>query len=252
MIDRPDEYRLMALAEGFHWWYKTLHMKCLEVLNLNCIGSEIKILDAGCGTGGLMAFLKDCGYLDIEGFDLSETGVSYCLSRGLHVWQQDLNALNVDFNGKYYDAIFSCDTLCYLSEEESRIFFDNCHNMLNIGGLLVVNIPALQAFSGIHDIAVGIRQRLVRKEMLNLFDSNKYKVVQNEYWPFILSPLVYVVRLFQRVRLKTRRVSKIQSDVKSPTKWINWLFFILCRFEQKYIASIAPFGSSIFLVLRKK
>ena len=252
MLDRPDEYRLMALVEGTHWWYQSLHMKCLEVLSRNCSAPDIKILDAGCGTGGLMTFLKGRGYLHIEGFDLSETGIKHCLNRGLHVWQQDLKALNVGSNKKKYDAIFSCDTLYFLSEKECCIFFDNCHELLNEGGVLTVNIPALQAFSGTHDIAVGIRQRFSRKEILNVFDSNKYEIVQNEYWPFILSPLIYLARLFQRVQLQARLVSKIQSDVKSPTKWINCLFFILCRFEQKYIASIAPFGSSIFLVLRKK
>ncbi len=252
MLERNEEYQLMALVEGTHWWYKALHMKCLKVLKNNGCEPRIKILDAGCGTGGLMAYLKDRGYSHIEGFDLSEIAIQHCLNRGLHVWKQDLKVLNVDCNEKGYDAIFSCDTLYYLSEQESRVFFDNCYELLNDGGLLVVNIPALQAFSGIHDIAVGIRKRFKRKEILNQFDSNKYEVLQDKYWPFILSPLIYLVRLFQRMLLACGLVTKIKSDVKLPSKWINYLLIVLCDFEENNVASIVPFGSSIFLVLRKK
>lgn len=61
MINRPNEYRLMAIVEDVHWWYRFLHMKCFEALTQNFSNSKIKILDAGCATGGLMGYLKNHG-----------------------------------------------------------------------------------------------------------------------------------------------------------------------------------------------
>lgn len=251
MINQPNEYRLMATAEGFHWWYKHLHTKCFDVLFHNFSNQQIKILDAGCGTGGLMAFLKDRGYQNIKGFDLSEIGVKFCLNRDLDVWHQDIKTLKLGINEGCFDSIFSCDTLCYLSEEEIRIYFNNCYDLLNVGGLLIINLPALKSFSGIHDIAVGIKQRFVRENLISLFTCDKYEIIQCQYWPFLISPFIYIVRLYQRIKLYLRPNSKIESDIKLPSKSINWLLYIICRFDQSFLRNVSPFGSSIFLVLRK-
>ena len=252
MLDRPDIYRLIAWVEDSHWWYKTLHIRCVAALNRNFNNSKINILDVGCGTGGLMNYLVGRGYKNIEGFDLSEVAVEYSLSRGLMCWKQDIKTLNVHPNLKLYDAIFSCDTLYYLSKEEVYIFLENCHKLLNENGLLVLNIPALEIFSGIHDVAVGIQHRFTRKDVFDFIDGEKYEVKQYEYWPFITSPLIFLVRILQRMKLYFVPATMIKSDVKLPPKLLNWFLFIICSFELKYLAKIAPFGSSIFLVLKKR
>jgi SAM-dependent methyltransferase len=253
MLDNPNEYHRMALAEREHWWTRTLHKRCLRALNRKSgYDQENKILDAGCGTGGLMTCLKNNGYLNVKGFDLSEIAVNYCLTLGLDVWQKDLKSLNAGLNEKNYDVIISNDTLYFLCNEEINTFLDNCYDLLNGGGLVIVNLPAFNAFSGTHDLAVGIRHRFTRNKIQKLIDSSKYEVMQSEYWPFNLSPLIYLVRLSQRVRLSLGWPTKSHSDFSLPPKWINTLLFNICAIEQKYIAGIAPFGSSIFLVLRKK
>jgi SAM-dependent methyltransferase len=252
MINRPYEYRLMAMVEDVHWWYRFLHMKCFEVLTQNFSNSKIKILDAGCGTGGLMGYLKNHGYQYIEGFDLSEEAVTFSLNRGLTVWQHDLRYLNIYLGSRYYDVIFSCDTIYFLSEDEMSLFFKNCNLLLNHGGILVVNFPTIKAFSGIHDIAVGIRQRYLYSEIVALIDPNKFEIIKYQHWPFIFSPLILFARFFQRMTLIMKPISKIESDLKLLHKWVNWFLFLICRFEQKFISNVAPIGSSVFLVLKKK
>ena len=49
----PAEYALMDDAEDRMWWYRALHARLVEAL----AGALGPVLDAGCGTGGLLARL---------------------------------------------------------------------------------------------------------------------------------------------------------------------------------------------------
>lgn len=51
----PAEYTLMDAAEERMWWYRALHARLLDTLADIPAGP---VLDAGCGTGGLLAQLR--------------------------------------------------------------------------------------------------------------------------------------------------------------------------------------------------
>jgi methylase of polypeptide subunit release factors len=67
----PDEYERMYHAENRHWWY--MGMETITHTILNCFMSprqNLKILDAGCGTGSAMSTYL-AGYGKVTGFDIS-------------------------------------------------------------------------------------------------------------------------------------------------------------------------------------
>jgi hypothetical protein len=115
-------------------------------------------------------------------------------------------------------------------------------SLLNPGGLLIMNNPAYAAFSGSHDKAVGIVTRFVPKQLVGVIVNCQLSVVNCSQWPFLLSPLVYLVRKFQK---------KEQSDIDMPAGWINSILYSICKFEMKLFKR-APFGSSVFIVARKE
>lgn len=51
----PAEYARMRAAEDTHWWYAGLHEILLR--HLPALPPEARVLDAGCGTGGVLARL---------------------------------------------------------------------------------------------------------------------------------------------------------------------------------------------------
>jgi len=251
MLDRPEEYQSMAAVESNHWWFRTLHETCLMAICAESSGMDLRILDAGCGTGGLMAYLKAHGYKNVSGFDLADVAVQKCLSDGLDVWQQDITKLEA-FPAKIrFDVIVANDILCYLSNSELAIFFKHIHELLSVEGILIVNVPAFHAFSGMHDLAVGIKQRFTLTDFDKFINEKKYKIIRAKYWPFLLSPLIYSTRLSQRINLKIKKNKKIQSDVKMFHQFINKILLNICKFEQKYLTRFIPFGSSLFFTVRK-
>lgn len=56
------EYDTMRRVEDTHWWYRTLRQRVLRDLKRALRGRDTaRILDDGCGTGGMLAYLKEKG-----------------------------------------------------------------------------------------------------------------------------------------------------------------------------------------------
>ena len=83
-----------------------------------------------------------------------------------------------------------------------------------------------------------------------MVDERHFEIQSEIFWPFLLSPLIFGARFFQRLKLKSDFFSEIRSDVRMPVRLINNIFIAVCRFEA-WAFRRKPFGSSLFLVLRK-
>jgi SAM-dependent methyltransferase len=250
MLERKNEYEKMARVEQKHWWYRALHRLVLDSIRRDHRGHDISILDTGCGTGGLMLYLHQQGYTHLKGFDLSQHAVEVCHERGFHVEQCDLREMAGRYPLASADVIVSNDTLCFLNERERAELMEQFFGILKPGGLLILNVPALKAFRGIHDLSVGIGHRFSRSDLHKLIDPHKFHIIRELYWPFLLSPLVYCVRLCQRMRMRLTGDYVICSDTGLSRPWLNRILEGITLFENRSIPA-KPFGSSLYLVLKK-
>lgn len=246
-----DEYYRMADTEQEHWWYRSLHFLVLQHIKKYFKDQNIKIIDAGCGTGGLINFMKNQGYNNIDGFDVSDIAVQICNKRNIAAYKGDLREISKYYMDNYADVVISNDTFYFLDTEDQRKLTDKISNLLKNDGLLITNIPSLNAFSGIHDIQVGIKKRFNKKDIWEIFDRNKYAMVTEMYWPFVLSLPIWVTRLIQRIKMKLNPDIEIKSDLNKQGKLLNSVLFYITNIENK-IFSRKPFGSSLFLVMMKK
>jgi SAM-dependent methyltransferase len=251
MIGKAIEYEKMAKVEGELWWYRTLHGLTLGAIEKQ-FGSDrnIHILDMGCGTGGLLMYLKTKGYQNVQGFDISEDAVRICQGRGLDVKLGNLLDAQSLINNTGLSVIVSNDTLCYLTHQQMEQVVQTLAGKLASGGLLLMNLPALDAFGGIHDKAVGIIHRFDSSDAARLVNSSGLELLGKRYWPFSLSPLIYLIRLIQRGQMKKGHFQE-ESDVELPNRVVNSLLYGLVSAELRLIRS-GLFGSSLFVVLRKR
>lgn len=253
MIHNRKEFQRMFEVEQKLWWYKTLHGKVLTQLTKHFSGfkPEVRILDAACGTGGLLTFLREKGYKNLTGFDYSEHAISLSADRNLNVSFGDLRNVDSFRPAEKFDVIICNDALYFLTDDEIIDALKSFRKRLNPNGLIVVNIHAFEAFSGTHDIAVGSSRRFELKDFFGYAFSSDLKITYNTYWPFALSLPILAVRQWQRYKIKKDGITTehTESDVSYPGDTVNNLLLGILKIEEKLLPR-SPFGSSLFMTFR--
>jgi SAM-dependent methyltransferase len=254
MINNFNEYKLMYQVENQHWWYKVLHEKVLTAIqskyNQN---KEIKILDAGCGTGGLLDFLSKNGYKNIQGFDFSMDAVNFCKQRNLKVQQIDILDFETYFDDFEFDVIINNDVYCQFENFEITDILKNFEKKLHSNGVLISNNNAFEVFYGTHDIIVGSKKRFKKIDFQMFTQNLDLKIEYANYWSLFLSPLILTVRLLHRLKLKLGLVDlkNLKSDIALPSNFVNRFLYKIVKIEEKILKNNL-FGSSIFLIFTKQ
>jgi SAM-dependent methyltransferase len=254
MLNKEDEYVKMHNAEGTLWWYRILHQHVLDLIQANSASKDIQILDAGCGTGGMLSFLREKGYTNIYGFDISPYAVEACKGRTLNNIQMGaIENVSSMYPAESFDVIICNDMLYFVEDEVWTNSFNGLFLLLKKGGIIVVNLPAFSVFQGTHDISVGIQNRWTYNRFAKKIISSKvnYSNVSYFYWPFLLSPFIMTVRLIQNAKWHLGFVKQVNSDVYLPSNRINRLFYLITKLENR-LPFKRFFGSSLHLCIRKQ
>jgi len=124
--------------------------------------------------------------------------------------------------------------------------------VLKPGGLFLCNSAALAAYRSQHDEVGNIKIRFTRAQFRSLFDHFRLEIIKLSYRVFLLSPLVFPFKLVKRsVRLWNSKGESKSDQLVFPFG-INWLLMQIQLLENRlYREFDFPFGSSVFIVLRK-
>ncbi len=115
------------------------------------------VLDIGCGEGVFLAFLRELGYWNLSGFDLSPENVQICRRKDLAFVQQH-DALRLgEFQGATeFDAVYCFDLLEHLPKEQAVRFLHNVYRRIAKGGSAIFQTPnmgsILALFHRYHDL----------------------------------------------------------------------------------------------------
>jgi homoserine O-acetyltransferase len=105
---------------------------------MELIPAGSSVLDLGCGTGGLLARLRERGHPRIMGVELDEQAILACVRRGLDVVQADLNQGLPAFAEGQFDFVILSQTLQTILDVP-RVLAD----MLRVGRRGIVSFPNL-------------------------------------------------------------------------------------------------------------
>ncbi len=234
---RLAEYDTLRASDVHHWWYAVLRSLVDKRLP-----SQGRLLDAGCGTGGMLEFLRD--KISATGIDISAQAVAHCHQRGLHTVELGrVEAL--PFADETFDVVLSLDVLYHAGVNETRALAE-MRRVLRPQGLLLLNLPAFASLRGSHDVAVAGARRYTAGRLRSLLEASSFTVESIQYWnAWLFFPLL----LWRQIsRLKSSRTS----DLHLTPLWMNTILTHMGRLDARLCRGLhIPFGSSLFAVACK-
>jgi SAM-dependent methyltransferase len=136
---RPDYYVRLHAVEGQHWWHVGMREIAAALLSERLAGGHLSLLDAGCGTGGFLAWADGTGSFDrLCGVDISGEAVE--LARQA-VPSAELHAGPIDalpFDDASFDVTVLNDVLQHVEEDEVEAGLRELRRTLKPEGALLV------------------------------------------------------------------------------------------------------------------
>src|SRR5215203_1518096 len=182
-------------------------------------GQRRDILDAGCGTGGMLTWLsRYAGGGRVAGVDLSADALAFCRGRGLReVAGASVTAL--PFADSSFDLVTSFDVLVQLHGEGSdELAMREMFRVLRPGGVAFVRAAAYEWMRSGHDEALDTQRRYTLPQLAERMTRAGFRVRRATYANSLLLPAAAVRRLV----LKRLGLADAGSDVKPPgSEWLN-------------------------------
>jgi SAM-dependent methyltransferase len=243
------EYEKMYEVEDNNWWYAGLRRLTRAVMdNIACENDGLAVLDAGCGTGGM---LKECGDYSAFGMDISEESMKFCRMRSL----ENLLRGSVDripFKDSVFNIVISLDVLCNMNVQDDFKTLEELYRVIDTNGVLLINLPAYNFLRSRHDESFHQVHRYTARDLREKVRKAGFTVERITYRNTFLFPLMAVVRIVNR--LLRSDFEKKESDMRPLPGILNKFLQHVLILENRMIAGGAsfPFGLSVFCVARKK
>jgi SAM-dependent methyltransferase len=244
----PEEYNLMFRVEDFHWWYVGMRRITTGLLRRDVESPrQMRILDAGCGTGGMLTALKEFGL--VVGVDVAEEAVNLCQRRHCDFLVRG-SITDLPFASGSFDLITSFDVIYHLAVENDLQALREFHRLLAPGGSLLIRVPAYDFLRGRHDVVVHTRQRYTKKLLRQKLENAGFTITRLTYANCLLFVPAALKRFAENVLTPK---AKPRSDIYPPSPWLNSLLAGILSLEAGVIQGVPlPFGLSVIGLARKR
>ena len=251
---QPEDHAFLYELEENFWWFAGMREITAALLDPICPKTEARsILDAGCGTGGMMSWLQRyAGNGQVAGVDLSPTAVDFCRLSG-HVTAVQASVTDLPFSDSSFDLVTSFDVLVQLPGETSADrAIDEIRRVLKPQGIAFVRVAAYEWMKSSHDTALQTQHRYSLDELIGKMKHAGFDVLRTTHANCLLLPLA----VFRRLILKRIGLAS-GSDVKplpSTLRWLNSALTATLRTEALWLrrpTARLGFGLSAICIAQK-
>lgn len=252
---QSQDYQDLYEVEDTLWWFRGMEKITQALLDGVCADARRRtILDAGCGTGGMMQFLaRYANGGDVFGMDLVHTALDFCRQRGHRRLAQG-SITHLPFASAGFDLVTSFDVIQQLPEPHlDGLAMREMFRVLKPGGIAFVRAAAYEAMKSGHDAALSTHHRYHEKELQTKMQGAGFEVVRTTYANSWLFPVAAVRRLlFKKIGLADKG-----SDVKPMSPKLAWLNRVFTRILEREARALRRpsakfrFGLSVICVARR-
>jgi ubiquinone/menaquinone biosynthesis C-methylase UbiE len=244
---KPHEHDIMRSVEDSYWWYQALRRHVIASIEPD--GQKFSLLDAGCGSGGMLARLRqEFPEADLSGIDASAHAIEICRERNTGAQLLRAGVQELPFAADSFDVILSLDVWTHVSVDDSLAAHET-YRVLRPNGKLILNLAAFEFLEGAHDKVVETVRRYTKPQVRALLEGAGFALERLTYWNATLTPPIALFRWLSRRRLEREEA---RSDFRPIPSFLNAALARLAALELTASRHLSlPFGTSVFAVARK-
>lgn len=240
-----SEYSTMAAVESYHWWYGGQRAIAGVLLDEVYAGRrDVRILDAGCGTGANIRFLRSYG--PVIGVDFSPDALEPASMQTPGVLAR-ASVLALPFAPESFDLVTSFEVLYHRGVPDERPALVEARRVLRPDGRLLLRLPAFAWLRGDHDRAVHGRRRYTIGDVQQLLHICGFRIERWSYVNTLLLPLVATQRFLERLRPAAEAAP---SDLTPPSAIVNELLRWPFAAEAAWLAHGYQFPVGLSVICR--
>jgi homoserine O-acetyltransferase len=179
------------------------------------------VLDLGCGTGGLLARLRERGHTRLGGVEIDQRNILACARRGLDVVHRDLNRGLQWYTDKQFDVVVLSRTLQAVYDVEHVM-----DEMLRVGRKCVVSVPNFGYYK-LQDILQN-EGRTPEAALLRFKWYNTPNIRVLTYRDFVDFCAAKGVTIHESIALDTEEEREIPAD-QDPNRNADMAVFVISR-----------------------
>lgn len=240
---QPHLYEALAKQEDTHWWFKGRRAVLRDVLEAHLPPGPRRILDVGCGTGGMLGLLQEFG--TVEGLEFSEEAIALCRSRlGPDVnIRRGLIPDDIPSDGRF-DVVTAFDVLEHLDDPIGALHA--IRRALRPGGVFVCAVPAFKFLWSEHDEVHHHKKRYTAQMLRSELTTTGFTTEWLSYFNSLLFPPIAAARLLGKLRKSRGDQSDLQDAPAVLNSALGALFslerFVVPRFKLPVGVSIVAVG----------
>ena len=235
----PIVFERLAANEARHWWFVARRQILSDIIRRKVPGrGPLRILEAGCGTGGNLGMLKDFGAVQ------DEVALGIARSRGSAEIRKGHLPDGNPFDGPF-DLIALLDVVEHLDDD--FVALEALGKVLATDGRFLIAVPEYRFLWSRHDELHHHKRRYERAELLRLAERAGLEVTYCSYFNTLLFPVLVLRRLIGRLRPQS-----LGADDEMPGRTLNCALTAIFQMERYFLRWIRfPFGASLVMIAGK-
>ena len=247
---RAEDFELLYRLEEKYWWFVAMREITDSIVGRELARPDLKILDAGCGTGFNLGHYAAANSHDVYGLDIAAAALEHVRERGFRKVTQ-ASITDIPFRSETVDLVFSFEVVTQTPYETHDGALGELHRVLKPGGHLFIRVPAFMWLWSSHDDELQVRYRYKRDELARRLERAGFTVEWASYANGFLFPVILVRRFLKRAGIGGG------TDVKPLPRGLGWLdgvFRSILAREALWFKSgkRLPFGLSLICYARRR
>ncbi len=240
----PIVFERLAANEADHWWFVARRRILTDIIGRRIAsGKNLRILEAGCGTGGNLGMLGQFG--SVSAFEPDQAALAIASARGAGEVRKGHLPEGNPFPGPF-DLIALLDVVEHLDQDLASLRALGA--TLAPEGRFLLTVPAYRFLWGRHDVMHHHKRRYARAELEALARNAGLDIEYCSHFNTLLFPALLARRMIGRWR-----PNAFADDDEMPGRLLNRILTSVFAAERCALGHVTlPFGASLLMIARSR